>query len=462
MFKKFILFILIVFLFSVMFIQVNYLADIYNLRWDLTEYKQHTLNDFTLSVIKGMKKEVKVTCFYVGMPPKYLEDILRSYSRNSDLRISTEIINPIEQLGYASQFGNIIDGKRHLVFVQSGDARKEIDFTQEPLSEEQLTNTIVRVLRKHKTVYFTNGHSENKAFSEDDAGLSKFVNLLADNNITSRTVMIDLQGEVPEDCDLLIIAGAKKHLTERENLIVSKYLNSGGEALFLIENIMVTTPDKPLTEQEALLNPSLNNILNKWGVEVASDVVVDLANYVGQDVGSPATKNYLKHKAIVSDLDYTFYVRPRSLSMIDGRRSTIRIAPLVLTTSKDSSWGETNRTLDVKYNEGVDVPGPVPIAFVIWEPKYKGKDSDTRMAVYTDSDFLTNIYIDQHSNAQMGVNVVNWLIEEDYKTFLSKEHVEVPRLDLTSGQKNIIKITLVAVPSVILLLGLFVWFRTRN
>src|SRR6185503_15996980 len=216
--------------------------------------------------------------------------------------------------------------------------------------------------------------------------------------------------------------------------------------LFLIENTKVTTPDKPLTAEELELNPSLNSILNEWGLKVANDVVIDADSHASGDVGSPATKNYLAHRAIVAELDYTFYVRPRSISMLPGRRETLKVAPVVLTQSAERSWGETDRMLRIKFDEGVDRAGPVPIAFVVWEPKAQGEASDTRIMVFTDADFLTNIYIGAVNNAQMGLNAVNWLSELDYKTFLDKKKFEVKRLDLNSAQKRIVLIILVAMP----------------
>ena len=105
-------------------------------------------------------------------------------------------------------------------------------------------------------------------------------------------------------------------------------------------------------------------------------------------------------------MDYTFYVRPRSIAVLEERRATIKLAPIVLTASKEKSWAETNRTLDIHFDEGVDRPGPVPISFVIWEVMEEGEASDTRIIAFTDADFLTNVYINQYSNAEMGLNIV--------------------------------------------------------
>jgi len=460
--RQYVLFALLIILWSALFIEVNVLAYRHNKRWDLTKTQQHTLAESTKELIKNLEQDIQITAFYVGLPPKYLEDMFREYQRLSDGGITAEIIDPIVQLGYAAQFGNVISGKEHKVFVQSGKEQREIDFTEEFLKEEQLTNAIVRVTRKLRHAYFLTGHNEYNVHEEGDTGLRALDVLLATNNILSRRLMVGIEGNIPEDCDVLVIAGPKNHLTEKEEEIIEEYLKNGGDALFLIENTIVTTPDKPLTEEEKTKNPSLNGILNDWGINVADDVVVDLSSHASGDVGSPATRNYLAHKSIVNGLDYTFFVRPRSISMRKDRRSSIKVAPIILTASGENSWGETNRTLEVKFNAGIDRPGPVPIAFAIWEPKEKEEVSDTRIIVITDADFLTNAFIGQYSNARLGINAINWLSEMDYQVLIDKKDIDIARLDLTSKQKRVIGVVLFLIPVFIAVAGMMVWIRYRT
>ena len=90
-----------------------------------------------------------------------------------------------------------------------------------------------------------------------------------------------------------------------------------------------------------------------------------------------------------------------------------------------------------------------------------GKTSDTRLIVFTDADFLTNVYIDQYSNAQMGLNIVNWLSELDYKTFLGDKKMAVERLDLTSKQKRQVIVVLFFLPFSFIIVGLIIWLRIR-
>ena len=179
------------------------------------------------------------------------------------------------------QFGSVISGKERKVIVRAGNERRDINFTYSPLSEERLTNAIVRVTREKRHVYFLTGHGEYALSSEKDQGLSLFAKLLDSNNIISKTLMLGIEENIPEDCDVLIIAGPRNDLTEKEETMIEEYLKKGGDAVFLIEHVIVTTADKPLTDEEKDKNPSLNSILNQWGVNVEDDIVFVLSSHAG-------------------------------------------------------------------------------------------------------------------------------------------------------------------------------------
>ncbi|WP_022941223.1 GldG family protein [Psychromonas hadalis] len=457
---------------SLSFLTVNvYIANSITIRWDVTEAKQHTLSPNSIKFISALNTPVELTALFVGMPPKYLQDLFNEYERLSGGLISTKIIDPIDNIAYAAQFGNVVSGKERKVIVQSSNGRNDVDFTDVVLTEEKLSNAIARASRAPRQVYFLSGHGEYSLSNEDNVGLSKFKQLLTDNNIQSNALMLGITQAIPEDCDVLIIAGPRSALTAQEEILIVDYLASGGNALFLIEHALVTTTDKPLTEAQLQQNPSLNGILNQWGLNVQSDIVVDFTNHVGNDVGSPATKNYGKHKAITEGLDYTFYVRPRSIEVLEDRRSSIKLAVIASTASKENSWAETNRHLDIQFDQGIDTPGPVPISYVVLEQHQQknseqkppeNKLSDTRIIVFTDADFLTNVYINQYSNAQMGLNVVNWLAELDYQVFLSTKTIKVERLDLTSKQKRQVMMILLLLSFLIVIVGSVVWLKSKN
>jgi ABC-type uncharacterized transport system involved in gliding motility auxiliary subunit len=452
---------------SVVFIGTShYLANSSTIRWDLTRDQQHTLSKNTIDFIGSLESPVTLTAFYVGMPPKYLEDLFNEYERLSAGLISTQIVDPIEKIAFAAKFGNVVNGEERKVIVQSNDSRKDVDFTEDFLTEEKLTNAIARASRAPRQVYFLTGHGEYSIEDEKNSGLSIFKKLLTDNNIASKPLMLGISQSIPDDCDVLIIAGPHSKLTAQETQRISDYLIAGGDALFLIEHTVIAAPNKPLTAQQLHENPDLNGILNQWGVDVQADIVVDLTNYVGDDVGSPATKNYKRHKAITEGLDYTFYVRPRSIQILEKRRPAIKIAPIVLTQSTSNSWAETNRNLEIAFDKNLDTAGPVPISYVLFEEQATNKGDGnntlaTRLIVFTDADFLTNSYIEQYSNAQMGLNSVNWLAELEYKVFLGSKDIQVEQLNLTSKEKRQVAVILLLLPLVLAIAGLIVWLRAK-
>ncbi|WP_241238893.1 GldG family protein [Colwellia sp. Arc7-635] len=462
---------------SLLFLSLShYAANSNNTRWDVTQNKQHTLTQNTVNFISRLNEKVELTALYVGLPPKYLQDLFNEYERLSGGLISTQIIDPIDNISVAAKFGNVVNGSERKVIVQSSNGRKDVDFSDDALTEEKLTNAIARASSPARKVYFLVGHGEYSLSNEDNVGLSTFKQLLADNNIISDPLMLGITQAIPADCDVLVIAGARTALTKQEDSLIIDYLSAGGDALFLIENTLVTTPDKPLTTEQLQLNPSLNSLVNHWGLNVNSDIVVDLTNHVGDDVGSPATKNYQQHKAITEGLDYTFYVRPRSIEILAQRRANIKLAAIASTTSKTQSWAESNRNLAIEYNQETDTAGPVAISYVVLE-EHKAKEnktliespyatvkpiSDTRLIIFTDADFLTNVYINQYSNAQMGLNVVNWLAELDYQTFLNTKAVKVERLDLTSQQKRQVVVILFFTIFFFVIAGIVVWLQSKR
>ena len=445
----------------VLLVGVNYFAHRLPYRWDVTRYNQHTLTQATVAFVEGIEQPIELTAFYVGLPPKYLADLLNEYQRISDGKITINIVDPIQDIAYAAKYGNVISGQERKLIVVSGERRKDVDFSDSPLTEEQLSNALTRVARESRQVYFLTGHGERSLSAKGNESLSLFASLLSSNNIRSKSLMLGIEQTIPDDCDVLIIAGPSTKLTEQEAALVQSYLEQGGDALFLIEAVTISQANVALTAEQEGKNPALNNILNNWGIDVGSDIVVDLSSHIGGDVGSPATRNYVAHKAITDGLDYTFYIRPRSIVALDQRRAGLKLAPIVLTASKEQSWAETNRTLKIDFDAGQDMAGPVAIAYVIWEEKAQDEASDTRIITFTDTDFLSNAYLDQYSNAEMGINIVNWLSELDYAVFLDQKKVKVERLDLTSKQRRIVVALLFLMPLLIAMRGFYLWIRVR-
>ncbi len=453
--------ILIVLVFVIL---ANVAAGIFDRRWDVTSLRLHTLTPETRTFLSHLQQPVSLTVFYSGAAPRYLKDLLVRYEEASHGKITTEIIDPLVQLTYAARFGTNIDKNETKIFLRSATSSSELDFTGQVMTQDWLNFGILRLNRAEKTACFTSGHNEYKLDSDEPEGLRKLKNRLLAQHITAREIVLGMNHQIPEACHVLVIAGPHTQFSAEDEKTVRDYLSRGGDALILIENTVVTTPEIPLTPEQEELNPRLDAILNPWGLRVGKDIVVDLSSHISGDPGTPATRNYMKHSSLVKDLDYTFYVRPRSMSMIPDRRKDLKLAPFVLSSSQQSSWAESDRLLHVKFDAGADIPGPAVISYVAWGLRPDPKASDTRMIVFTDADFLSNAFIDQFSNGRMAMNIINWLVDPDFQSDLTSKDLKqtVERMDLTSAQKITTGAALAVMPLVIVLAGIMVLMRRRS
>lgn len=88
--------------------------------------------------------------------------------------------------------------------------------------------------------------------------------------------------------------------------------------------------------------------------------------------------------------------------------------------------------------------------------------TSTRIVVFTDADFLSNAFIDKYSNAEMGLNVISWLSDLDYRIFIDHKDIKVERLDLTSKQKRMVAVILFVIPLLIATGGIMTWLKQKE
>jgi len=188
------------------------------------------------------------------------------------------------------------------------------------------------------------------------------------------------------------------------------------------------------------------------------------ANHVGQDVGCPAISTYPPHDKIVNDLGVTFYIRPRSLTFTKKSSGLVRFASLVKTMGDQTSWGETDPTLFVHYDEGKDVPGPVDIAAVlVREPDRNPASPDaykqsTKMIVISNSGFVSNEFAGRYSNLDFVVNCIAWLADRE-PMLDSKSRTEAPKLEVTDKDLRRATVIMGMTPLIIMSFGILVWWR---
>jgi ABC-type uncharacterized transport system involved in gliding motility auxiliary subunit len=451
-----------------------FLSTRYHARWDWTEAGSHSLSSQTLKLLEGLERDVEVTALFSAIMAPPAREILDRYSYVSD-RFKVRFADPQAQPGLVRGLGispEQLEGG--LIHLAIGEESVEV----EEISEERITNAIVQLTRlEQKTVYFLIGHNERSVEGEGADGAGGFAfakNALENENYLVRTLLLAAKGEVPEDADVVVLAGATRPLHDTEHKALDRYLARGGALMVLVDPRAKT---------------DIYQDLARWGVDVGDDVVVDrVQGLFGRPV-SPLAAQYGNHPITGELRDATLFhvarsVRPRAGSAGD-------FTELVLTS--EASWGE--RDLDRFFSAGEaeqgtdDLAGPVSVA-VAGTPSFSDQADDdeeeslaqeeliqeedrdeakaeeereARLVVIGDSDFAANQLIGEFRNRDLFVNAVNWLLGDVEAISIRPGQARASRMQLSGEQFLQIRyLSLFVLPEAIAVLGVFSWWSRRR
>ena len=421
------------------FILLAFITTRHHYRKDLTGGGLFSLAEQTKTITSKLDKPVEVYAFYKEGEQTRAKDLLDEYSYRSS-NFNYQFIDPNKKPQLARQYQV---SQYNTVVVVSGAKREVVT----DLNENNLTNAIVKVTRDlDKVIYFTTGHGENDI--EDDAaqGYKTFADGIKKENYVVKTLNLAQEKSIPEDCSVLVISGPKAEFFQFELDTIETYIEAGGKLLVLID---------------PQWKPLLVEFLKKYKIQVEDVIVVD-ASGIGQFFGTgpevPLINSYEDHEIFKEFNTMTFFPLTCAVTPLDEGDSKVTTKVLFRTTG--NSWGERNyQNPNVGYNDGVDIKGPVSIAVVA--TKTNG-DKKAQLLVIGDSDFAKNSHIKNSGNLDLALNIINWLAEEEDMITIRPKRPDDRRINLTQKQsKMVMYLTVIALPLVIIIAGVFVYFRRR-
>jgi hypothetical protein len=462
-------------------VMVNYIGRDYFLRFHLSTRARLELSPRTVSVLKSVTNQVKVTLYYDT------EDAEALYSTVTDLLGEYRLVNPritIQTVDYVRDPGlaqktkakynlaaptdknkvlfdcegkvKMVDGTALASYVVeqvtnlTADA-KELSFRRKPaafLGEMAFTAALLDVTStKPLKAYFLQGHGEHQMDSGDEVmGYLKFASILEKQNCI-RVEPLSLLGTnvVPPDCNLLVIAGPRDIIPDAELKKIERYLDQGGRllALFNYGSIRKDT--------------GLERVLAKWGVDVGHNVVSDPDNTVrGTDViVSRFGKNALVNSLQGSRLHLSL---PRSVGRLK-LQADVADAPRVEEVAFSGPRALAAGDLLHK--------APFPLMVAVEKGAIKDvitERGSTRLVVVGDSLFLGNLQIESAANRDFAGNAVNWLLERtQLLAGLGPRPILQYQVVMSQAQMHQAQwVLLGALPGSVLFLGGLVWLRRRR
>lgn len=464
-----------------LYVGLNFLAARHYQKWDFSENRKNSLSPESVAYVKNLKVPVEI----FAVVSQYARDneetavlrdlraVFKQYEYNSSKSspVKSSFVNAhienkrAEEL--ASRFGSDLE---NCVVVASGNKFKRIpigDFYDIEegkrtnfKGEQLLTSAILSVSSgKTSTIYFLKGHGElSPKDSSLSRGLSEFASALSRRNYNIEELDLSKSAQIPENADMIIIAGARATMLPNEIDQLRKYLlkNNGRLVVFL---------------DMGSLN-GLEDVLFDWGIMSDDMLVLDTSGdyeSAGGDLiarSFPQKAHPISKYLIDSDMPVQFgSVRPVRPDMGAPIDDTLKIDPLIL--SGNSSWAEKSyaRGGSQTYDAAADLAGPLPLAMVA--SRTGGKDLGLnipggKLAVFGDENFIINKWFNRLGNSKLALNTVNWMLEENTMLNIPSRQISLYTITLSHNQIMSLALRYMSLPAVVLLLALIVSFARRR
>lgn len=439
--------IIFVILFTAAITLFAWLSNQYKYELDWTENNKNTLSDISIKLLQQLPSPITITTFIpdgnLMANRQYIKELVGKYQKHKD-NITLNIINP----------DIAPDLVRKLKVTNYGEVVIEYEGRNEhitQLKEQTLTNTLQRLLRQgERKILFVTGHGERKPTGSANFDWNNFSDKLKIKGITTGLLRLNETPNIP-DVAAIVIASPQTDFLAGEVKLIQDYIERGGNLLWVHE------PSKSLFGLEPLAN--------FIGVNFYPGTIVDPTAQV-MNVNDPSfaiITSYPSH-AITRDFQY-ISIFPKAVAIdLSKINNDWKVSPFLQTVPR--SWSETGVLKGaIDYNAGIDIVGPLTIGLALTRKEKKENEStkNQRIVILGDGDFLSNTYLGNQGNLNIGHNIINWISNDD-------KFISIPSSDAVDKQLNISDLFgaligllfLVILPLTLLISGTLIWYRRRS
>ncbi len=451
------------------YIGLNTLVDKINVEdLDLTEKKLYSLSEETKTKVSNLNNEIEIDLINMGSQTN-LKDYAKKYSAlNKNIKIE-EIDDLTSRLDVKTKY-NLSDTDS-LMVVKSGNKEKKLTssdfytydystYKQIDTTEEAITNAIVSVtLEKEPKIYIYSG----KTYYDSTQVLSTIVTKLKDESNQVDYLDILSKGEVPSDCDCLVITTLKSDFTELERDKIIEYISRGGR-------LMVLTSQNILNVD----TPNFDAVLSQYGINIdygaifeqdSTKMLQNAPEMVITDVSA----------SFMNDIDMAMkmcLLDPGKITFADEDKLTelgVEYEEIAKTSKKSYVRKDFNLTSYERTSSDSEEGESIVGAKVT---KTLSDNVKSEVIIYSNELFATDMQIpvssqyymyalDLYNNKDVMLNSISYLTNRE-DTITIRKTDETESYTVNENENNIIMCIIFITPVVIIIAGIIVWQVRRR
>ena len=436
--------------------------------WDFTEQGLYTLSDESKEQIANV--EQNVTMYFFGYDEGSTAVTLAKQYHDANDKITIQIINTSERPDLAAQYN--VSTSSQLVAVQATERYKIIDASEMytydsstyqyiDVTEQKLTNAILDVTIAQKPqIYFLTGHGEYGISSSSAMGtLATYI----ENDVNDVNTLDLLTSDMPETCDVLVIANPTSDFTDLETEKIQNYINAGGKIVWMQDPYMFNAG-----WTESTTYPNITKILSQFGISFSSGVVCEQ----GTDHMIAGTPDLIVPEMTYNQIVQDLYTDGMVALLDSGRINTVsdeELEELGVTASPflqstETSFYRADINSDISQKLDSDEDGPFVLAEIL--TKKIDDDTESTLVAYSNALFATNYTvqisgsigtpISIRQNKDIILNTIAYLSDREDTIRIRKDTGLVSFDAITEQENRVVLWIIFAIPVVIILAGIIV------
>ena len=433
----------------------------------MTKEKIYSISQETEDKLGSLETDVTISIYNMA---EYYKDFANKYARlNNHIKVE-EVENLTSKTDWKTEYG--VDDTSSFIIISAENKEKilyEYDlytvdyttYTEIDITEEAITNGILDVVTIEKPkVYFLTGHNlySTMYFQYLQSDLTEEANEVEELDLLTT-------GEVPEDCNVLVITALKEDIEEMERDSIIKYIQKGGKILLLA--------DANLNNVDL---PNFQKVLDEYGVSISDGIILEGdANKMVS--GAPnfviATINNSSSIAKNTNMDINVcLINTGKLNIASSEElEKLNVTSEILATVSDKAFYRTDlqSSSQSKIDSDEDAAGSTVAALLT---KEIDENTSSKLIVFANTVFATNTQIqvssqyymyamDFYNNKDVLLNSVSYLTDRE-ETITIRKNLEAVNYDVTESQNRIVLSIIFGIPVLIIIIGIVVWIMRRR